>query len=162
MSYNKWKFSITLLFVIISWSAIAQDQFISLKGGLNITKIQSDGLFSPNDARKGFIAGVGYEYHLGTGIFIGADLLYNQRGYTIDAYLMSDNGSNIKEKVTFEYDYNYISLPLKVGYKSGSTKISAFGNVGLVPSLLVYAEITEPSLGELLEGENYYYHQKGK
>ena len=60
-------------------------------------------------SRTGFSGGITYEHSLKKSLSFGAELIYNQRGSTIDN---KDFGKSIKVS-------DYLSVPIKVGCKFG-------------------------------------------
>ncbi len=69
-----------------------------------------------------------------------AGLIYQPRGFkdNFDA----PNG----EKATFKYNYNYVSVPVKIGFANVNIENNTMGfvKVGLIPALLVNAKATIP------------------
>jgi hypothetical protein len=77
-------------------------------------------------------------------LFFGADLIYNQRGFKDDIIFYDIEGNTTGEKYTLKYDYNYLSVPLKLGLTFGE-KLCGFTNFGVIPSLLVKANTISPT-----------------
>jgi hypothetical protein len=74
----------------------------------------------------------------------GMDLFYNARGFTEISGVTDQTGDPLPD-FNLEYKFNYISLPIKLGYNIGN-KIHAFGNIGVVPSFLLNSSIKSPGL----------------
>uniref|UniRef100_UPI003593102A outer membrane beta-barrel protein n=1 Tax=Aquiflexum sp. TaxID=1872584 RepID=UPI003593102A len=88
---------------------------------------------------------LGYEVLLKDDFSIGAEAIYNQRGF-IDNFMVVDGfGNPTGEIFSTQFNYDYISLPLKIGKYVGK-KIFGFGHIGIVPSILIKDEII-PGLG---------------
>lgn len=132
-----------LLLIIIALTSISVkgQSLIGIKGGLNLTDISSD-IFTENSSRTGFSGGLTYEHFLTNKISIGADFVYNQRGYNSKIFYR-DPMNNPLGTGTIESNYDYLSLPIKAGVIFGG-KIYGFGNIGLVPSIIVNAKTKIP------------------
>lgn len=59
-----------------------QNNLIGVKCGANSTNITSSNFSSQNDSRTGLTTGLTYEFLIKKHFSIGADLIYNQRGFT--------------------------------------------------------------------------------
>jgi len=131
----------TILIIILALTTLkgaAQNHLIGVKSGANRTNVISD-FSDQTDHRLGVSGGITYEYFLNKRFSIGADLIYNQRGFTSDLVIPTG------EKSTLKYNYNYLSVPVKAGYNNGTNKIFDFVKVGLIPSLLVDAKTINPT-----------------
>ena len=146
-----------LLFIltIATLKVAGQNHFIGLKGGGNSTNITSSNFLSQTDSRTGLTVGLTYEFLIKKHFSIGADFIYNQRGFTNDIVLTDNSGNPFGEKHTTTFNYDYVSLPIKTGFNIG-TKLYGFTNIGVMPSLLVDAKITKPTFdidGKLIGNE---------
>lgn len=74
---------------------------------------------------------------------MGADLLYAQKGFTHETPMSTDQGVDLGEK-TSRYNYDYLTIPIKAGYKMGG-RLKGSANVGFVPSILIKNEIIFPT-----------------
>lgn len=128
-----------LIFIFVAAIKVnGQNHFIGVKGGLSWTTARGNGF--KDDFRTKLTMGFTYDYFLKKHFSIGADLLYDQRGFLYpDPPAAGIIGPNYYKMVTTR-NYNYISVPLKVGFNYGE-KIFGFANVCLVPSFLVKSEI---------------------
>jgi hypothetical protein len=136
-----------LLLIILTISTLkvaGQNHLIGVKGGANSTNITSSNFLSKSDSRTGLTAGLTYEFLFKNHYSIGADLIYNQRGFTNDLVFTDNLGNPTGEKYTTTFNYDYVSLPIKTGFNIG-TKLYGFTNIGLIPSLLVDAKTTTPT-----------------
>jgi hypothetical protein len=133
-----------LLLTLITTSIHAQNHLIGVKGGVNRTDVSATSFFNDRDVRLGLEFGLTYDYFFKNNFTMGADLIYNQRGFTFDIIFTDDYGIPTGEKSTTKFNYDYISLPLKVGFMHGKT-FSIFANIGLTPSILVDAKYITPT-----------------
>jgi hypothetical protein len=136
-----------LLLIILTISTlkvVGQNHLIGVKGGVNSTNITSSNYLSQSDSRTGLTAGLTYEFLFKKHFSIGADLIYNQRGFTNDRVFTDNLGNPTGEKYTTTFNYDYVSLPIKTGFNIG-TKLYGFTNIGVIPSLLVDAKTTTPT-----------------
>ena len=137
--------NILLIILIIATLKVAgQNHLIGVKGGVNSTNITSSNFISQSDSRTGLTAGLTYEFLFKKHFSIGADLIYNQRGFTNDLVFTDNLGNPTGEKYTSKFNYDYISLPIKTGFNIG-TKLYGFTNIGVIPSLLVNAKTITPT-----------------
>ena len=134
------KHTILLLLTLVTLRGISQNHFVGIKAGSNLTNIKTD--FLDTDKKLGFIGGITYEYHFNNHIILGADILFDAKGFSDKAFYTDDNNVPTGE-LTFDVNYNYLSVPLKVGYFVGN-KFSGFINLGLVPSFLLDANLFQP------------------
>lgn len=145
---------ITILIIMISIPAFSQNHFFGIKGGVNLTNVNSTNFIKNNDYRTGYNSGLTYEYKLNDRYNLGVDLLYFQKGFTDDIIFTDEFGNTIGEKATSKFNYDYLSLPLRGGIEIGD-KFSAFANLGIVPSLLVDAKTIIPGLEGYAEETTY-------
>jgi len=143
-----------LLFIIISLTSLGQS-FIGVKGGLNLTYNSFNDLYKMRNSRSGLSGGLTYELFIKKNTSFGADLLYNQRGFTEEIVFTDNQGNPTGQKATTEYNFNYLSLPVKVGiYTKNRTRIGL--NLGFVPSCLIKSETILPpyeSGGQVYNGQ---------
>ncbi len=136
-----------LLFIILTIATLkvaGQNHFIGVKVGTSSTNITSSNFLSQSNSRTGLTAGLTYEFLFKKHFSIGADLIYNQRGFTNDLVFTDNLGNPTGEKYTTTFNYDYVSLPIKTGFNIG-TKLYGFTNIGVIPSLLVDAKTTTPT-----------------
>ena len=146
--------TITFLILLFTIPVFGQNHFIGLKGGINWTNVISDNFLSNNDYRNGFVGGLTYEYDFKKKFHIGLDLVYSQKGFTNDIIFTDEYGNPTGEKATSEFNYDYLSFPIKGGLVLGN-RISGFINLGLVPSLLIEAKTIEPAIKGITGKKTY-------
>lgn len=139
---------LSLLILIISTIKVnGQNHLIGVIGGTNLTNIATNmtsSSLNESNYRKGLTAGITYMYLIRERFSIGADFIYNQRGYSSDIIFTDDYGNPTGEKHPLIYDYDYVSLPIKTGFNIGN-KLYGFTTIGIIPSILVNAKMTEPT-----------------
>ncbi len=116
----------------------AQNLYIGLKAGINYTNVIAQ-YFDDKVSKTGLCTGITLDYTFTNKIMLSADLLYSQRGfgnYFLFGNNISATGSVSTGRELVYFHYDYISVPLKIGFSRGKN-YSAFGNVGLIPSYLV-------------------------
>lgn len=146
-----------IILTITTLKVAGQNHFIGVKGRLNSTNITSSNFLGQTDSRTGLTAGLTYEYLFNKHFSIGADLIYNQRGFNNDIIFTDNLGNPTGEKHTTKFNYDYISLPIKSGLNIGN-KLYGFTNIGVIPSLLVAAKTTTPTFdadGKLTGNETF-------
>lgn len=89
-------------------------------------------------------SGITYEYLKENNFSFGAELIFNRRGAFSKDEIANFAGESIGRHYV-KYNFDYVSLPLKVGYKFGE---KFFGNInaGLIPSYLINAKIKYPRI----------------
>lgn len=146
-----------IILTIATLKVAGQNHFIGLKGGVNSTNITSSNFLSQTDSRTGLTAGLTYEYFFKKHFSVGADLIYNQRGFTNDIVFTDNLGNPTGENYTTTFNYDYVSLPINTGFNFG-TKFYGYTNIGVIPSLLVYAKTKTPTFdtdGKLTGNETF-------
>ena len=91
-------------------SVSGQNHFVGIKSGVSWTNINSD---NNNDSRIGFSAGLSYELFLKEHFSFGADIIYNQRGFSNTITFRDEYGNATGQKGTFKSNYDYLSIPIK-------------------------------------------------
>jgi len=133
------KFLFVIVFTIVSLGIRAQGHFVGVKTGVHLTNILSANATIPSDSRVGFSGGFSYEYMVRDRFSVGADLLYNQRGFSSN-FLIVDGSGNPVGAVTVKYHYDYLSFPIRGGFYLGK-KAFGYGQIGVVPSLLMGSKV---------------------
>lgn len=133
---------IMIILTLAAVNAFGQNHFVGIKGGIsrtNVTRIMY------NYYKTGFSGGLTYEYLFLKHFSVGSEIIYEQRGFLDDFVFTNKEGIPTGERFRSKYSYNYISLPIKVGYSLG-TKFFGFAKIGAVPSLLVNAQAVLPKV----------------
>jgi hypothetical protein len=127
-------------------SILAQQHQLGLQVGMSSSFVSTDHSFiwGSTEYSKQVIVGLNYSYMAKGHIALGASVQYQQRGFLWDGIddPFTFGPTNLPLAV---FSYNYISVPLKIGYYSGR-KLYGFFNVGMVPSLLVSAETSRSTV----------------
>lgn len=152
---NTKKFLTIILLIAGLIEVHAQNRLLGVKVGPSIMDISPNN-FNPNkDPRSGAAVGLGYEVLLKGDFSIGAEAIYNQRGFVNNYIVKNGFGNPTGEIHSNKFNYDYISLPLKVGKYVGK-KIFGFGHIGIVPSILIKDEIIlEPVIGIPVNAGNF-------
>ncbi len=132
-----------ILFILISISAFGQKHFIGVQAGINLTNLTAKDIFNDTKMRTGFIGGVSYELKFSKKYQFGIDALYTQQGFIDKMIYVDDYGNETGNNENFKFNYDYFSIPLKVGYEKGE-KIKIIPRIGVVPSILLKAETIMP------------------
>lgn len=136
-------FSFCLL--IYSFGLNAQGQFLGFKGGLSWTDITSSNFLKDRDFRFGNTFGLTYDSRIKDHLTYGIELIYNQRGFSSKLNLNEIYGGQEAKNDKLEFNYNYISLPIKVGFDYGH-RLFALAHLGLAPSVLIKAQESLPTI----------------
>lgn len=119
-----------ILLLCGAFIAEAQTNFVGIKTGY-ISSMIVETREHP-EGRKGFVGGLTLEHKFKSKITVGADLMYAQKGFT-DYFIF---GSNLSKEETVSFNYDYLGIPLKVGY-NGGRRFGYFVNVGFCTALLI-------------------------
>jgi len=128
-----------IIVVIFSINSFGQNHFLGVQFGSNFSNILRDSDFKiDQDILVSFTAGLTYDYRLKNGILLGSGLWYDRKGFKSQITFTNDEGISIGDG-EYKSLFNYLSLPLKVGYSVGN-KWSGFAYLGVVPSFLLQAK----------------------
>ncbi len=144
----------TYLFFLLLFFAIqsfGQKHFVGIQGGLNTTKYSAKESLSNTKYRSGFIGGLNYEFESKQKFRFGIDALYSQDGFKSETALLDDYGNLTGGEGDIKYNYNYFSLPVKIGYAIGND-IKIIPRIGITPSLLSSAKVVVPQFN--MNGEH--------
>jgi hypothetical protein len=136
------KNTLNLILVFISLAVNAQQHRIGVKGGAAFSNITTDIDFGNKTMRTGLIAGLTYEYAFLNKLYVGADVLYMQRGFVNKFQYIDQNAISISEYKS-KYNFDYLSIPIKIGYSTGE-RYFMFAQLGVVTSYLVSAKYVAP------------------
>jgi hypothetical protein len=128
------------VFSIASISLSGQGHFIGTQGGVNFSKA-TNAVREEMRFNTKFAGGLVYEYVSPRDFIIETDLLFYQAGFYYVSPQTPDAGGVNAGTGQFFLSYNYISLPLKAGYKLGSDFFFTLKG-GIAPSYLLKATHT--------------------
>ncbi len=138
--------SIFLLFMMfIAISANGQNHIIGVKGGNNWTNVTATDFNTDLHNQTGITTGVSYNYIFKNHIIVGAEAIYDQRGFTSDITITDENGNPTGQKPSRLFNYDYLTILLNVGFNYGNTFYS-FANIGLTPAVLLDAMTETPEI----------------
>ncbi len=142
------------LILLITITADAQNHLIGIKGGVSWSNASTSKYFEPY-FKTGFSGGITYDYVFKKYFSTGLDITFDQRGFLEKIFFMDEDGNMTEGYISVKNNYNYISLPLKIGFQYGES-LYGFLNIGIVPSFLINGNFTSPDIylnGILFEGE---------
>lgn len=148
---------ILLLLSYATLSLSAQNHFLGIKEGVSWSDVTTRNFFDNSNHRMGLVAGLSYDYLFEQSFTLGADVLYSPRGFS-DIIILANSHGNIlgyNSKILFYYDY--LEVPLRVGFHYGKT-LYCFANMGITPAILLNAQITVPDI--VVEGEIVFLKEK--
>lgn len=129
-------FFIGLLFSM-SFTAFSQSHSWGIQSGIvwsKVSKSSKEGI----SYRNGYTTGLSYVYTTKKKILLGADLLYIQKGWLEHPY-----------DIHWDFRFNYLSIPIKIGIGDRANRLYFAGNVGLAPAWLLVAKIADTSLADI-------------
>lgn len=126
------------MFSFLLLQVTGQNHFIGIKWGENRTS-NAMGNYK-FESRSGLAVGLTYEYFIDKHFSLGADLIYDQRGFNVRDTILNYSGNpNLIDQINkVDYRFNYISVPIKTGFNVGEN-LYGFVYLGLCPSLLIDA-----------------------
>jgi len=124
-----------IFFIATSINAFGQELMVGMRGGLNLTAEKER---FPKDFRSGFIGGLEIGIKSKNHVSVELNFLYNQRGFK-ETYINNRDGERRYNK----YYYDYISFPIKFGYRFGDRAFVS-PKIGFMPSILLKAEAILP------------------
>ena len=141
-----------LLLMTATLTANGQNHLLGIESGVALTNATAIG----DRFRTSFAIGATYDYVFKNDFSISTGIIYNQRGFRYDIIIRDspqDPGKKMGKK--FKYNYDYVTIPLKVGYSFGhnygfggnyNENYYSFVNIGLTPSILIDAKVIEPKV----------------
>lgn len=129
-----------IILTISSLKVAGQNHILGIKGGVSQTNVSAENFLTDNKFRAGISSGMTYEYILKKYFTLGADIIYNQRGFINYIIFTDQSGNPTGRKEPTYFNYDYISIPVKAGFNIGN-KIYGFANIGVCPSVLIDAKI---------------------
>ena len=125
----------TVFLSVLSFSAISQNKHsINVYGGVNISSIYNADFISDDvDALIKPLVGAGYQLIIKDNFSIEMGLMSNQQGYVNSVDFTIPGDSSLKRAV-YEFQFNYISIPAKLGWVFNLKNISLIPKLGVIPS----------------------------
>jgi hypothetical protein len=141
----------TIIIVSINLMVVSQSNLFGIKGGANWCN-QTGNFFNNSEYIQRFSFGLDYGFKFQNNLKIGGNILFSQTGFK-DPFIFT----NELDPFYVKFRYDYLSIPLKVGYEYGN-KVFVYGNIGIATSLLLNANTTSPVFNENFEevGRNEY------
>lgn len=140
---------IILLFLTIATITVnGQNHLLGIKCGTSRTQVKdnnfTESISLKRGFRKGLSFGLTYDYLFKKYFIAGADIIYNQRGYINEYQSTNGLGNPVGEVLITKYFYDYITVPIKVGFIYGKT-FYGFINICMNPSILINAKTISPT-----------------
>ena len=130
---------IVLLLIIISLKLFAQNNYIGVYSGINLSTINRGNLaFKDPSAIISYAGGLSFEHSIKRHFLFNTGISYNRFGFK-QQYDLTDNFGNPLGLVPLCFYYDYLSVPITMGYKMGD-KMFVSINAGVTPSYLIDAK----------------------
>lgn len=126
------------LLLLFSISSFAQNHYLGAQFGLSSSSLYGKHIDDNAGFIKTFSTGLTYDYKMKNGVLLGSGLLYERKGFQ---NWFNTLGMDYNSAYGFPgsiVNYNYLGLPLKVGYQIGR-KWTGYFYLGLVPAYLLDA-----------------------
>lgn len=130
--------SLFIMFSFLLLNITAQNHFVGFKVGPNRTSSFINGDKTKKESRSGFAGGLTYEYLIDKHFSLGADLMWDQRGFSYRETILNFSGNpNLVDQINkYNYSFDYLSVPINAGFRVGR-KLYGSVNLGLGPSFLM-------------------------
>jgi hypothetical protein len=135
-----------LLFILTltTLTVTGQNHFLGVKGGANLSEVYASNFINDRNYATGIALGLTYQYRLKRQFTVGADLFYNQLGFSTNIRFSDELGNPTGTNLISKHNFDYVSMPLKVGINFGK-KVYGFSNIGLTPQILINAKTIAPA-----------------
>ncbi|MEX1190751.1 MAG: hypothetical protein WEA99_02175 [Brumimicrobium sp.] len=140
------KFVLFLFIMLSVLQSIAQSNKMSIQGGATITSFKSS-VISNQEFKFGDIYYLGFERETESNLLLSVGVSYTSMGSNIIGQII--DSSSVSE-FTSTLDFNYISIPLRVGKKIGDN-FFGFGYLGVSNRFLLTAIEDRPMFNADLE-----------
>ncbi|MDR2408310.1 MAG: PorT family protein [Bacteroidales bacterium] len=140
------KKTLIIILALFALKNYGQNHYLGIDAGLYWANIASKDFINKPNFRTSFAGGASYEYFFNKNVSVGAGIIYNSRGYATK--ISNDTaGNTIENEFKAKTKFNYITLPLKLGFSYGKKKLFGFAKIGIVPAVLVKAQTITPLVG---------------
>ncbi|MFO7790002.1 MAG: outer membrane beta-barrel protein [Bacteroidales bacterium] len=164
MHYQKsMKYVVLVIFTCVVFKAYSQSHKIGVQAGGSMTNVfHTSAFFDETDFKHGLQGGIHYQLIFENNISLMIDLLYVQKGFAYDFEYQSYNDDLEPYDGTSEYNfaYDFISLPVSIGYAFGD-KFSVTPYLGIAVSRLIQAKhnytLYDENSNKVDEGEENKY-----
>ncbi len=151
LNLYKMKQTVITVLMLLVLGANAQNHFVGIDAGVYWSNVTSRNFADKTNYKTSFSGGLTYEYFFNKSLSIETGMIYNLRGFTVKTPVTDEAGNPTGEEMTVEDNYNYLSVPIKIGYTFGN-KFFGFVKLGLVPAVLLDAQTIIPAINS--DGEN--------
>lgn len=131
-----YKYVLTFSLFLSSFS-FGQLHSLGFHGGAMGTSVGSTFFNGDSKYKIDFTGGLNYQYRFTSALTVGANVEYTQFGARVPVDFVDQTGQLIATAYS-SWDWNYVSIPLIVGYEMGG-KVSIKPKAALVPSVLTRA-----------------------
>ena len=129
-----------LVLISVSMHLTAQEHFVGVKGGMSVTGTHNATALEETRFDKTSMTGLTYQYLHKQKIIAETNLLFYQTGFYTQSTEIQNN--RLTSKQLF-FSYDYLSLPIKIGYKFGDAFFYT-AKMGVAPSYLLSANHLAP------------------
>ncbi len=140
------------LLFLLAFNSLGQSRIIGIKAGISKNNIRMNYLNPNNSFNKGidyktksldgFVFGLSYDYIKLNKFTYGAELLFERKGFSEEIIFTDVNGTSYLTK-DIKYKYDFISLPIKIGYIS-TKKLFVVANIGFIPAIFSKCQTVFP------------------
>lgn len=125
---------ILVISLFLSANSFAQLHSVGFHGGAMGTSAGKNFANTDSKFKVDFIAGLNYQYRFTSHLTLGANIEYTQYGSQVNVQFTDWMGNLIAEDYS-SWDWNYISVPLIVGFEMGG-KVRVKPKAAIIPSIL--------------------------
>lgn len=131
-----------LLIIVFTFSTLntfTQNPSLGFYSGLNMANISFVNADVDSKFLLGFLTGINYEYQHNDKYVIDLGIEYKRFGCNVEAHFTNNLGQVIGI-IDVKHIFDYISLPVKVGFLYGN-KLVFIPKIGVVPAYLARAKV---------------------
>jgi hypothetical protein len=146
---NMKTFALIIVLMLTSTNVFSQNNSIGIRSGVSFSNIISKDFISNNEQRIGIVEGITYDYFFHKHFFVGIEANYEQRGFKNYIIFTDINGNPTGRKEPIYFQFDYLSLPVKLDYRLGN-KFFGFAGIGIIPAYIIKSTAIFPIFDENL------------
>lgn len=120
------KFGVLLVFFFFQSAIFGQVNSFGLINGVSFSTVSSRNFLNDISFKYGYSGGFEFVHSFENRVHLKTGLIYSQKGFRTVFYTTDNWGNPVNFGAKSSYNYNYVSIPLSIGYQYGS---SFFGEI---------------------------------
>ena len=131
---------------------ISYSQSIGIKGGILVSNMKSYSGYVSEKSLIGPSIGLAYQHDFDR-VKLFVEPTYSTKGFSLD-YKVTDNAGNLIGSERAKYKFNYLEIPVLVGYNLIEKDFYLGINAGISPNFLISAKVKSPRYKADIEDNN--------